>query len=1099
MDASIYCWGSTANGELGLGGIEQDCVLKPQLLMTFQHSNLIQDIICGRFHTVVLLRDGSVYSCGNNDFGQLGRPFSRKKLELVGSFGSHTAWQAQCGENHSVVVTTNGEVFSWGSNLHGQLGLSIQDEQISSPRIIKSLAVSHKVIQVSCGLQHTLALVETGQVYSFGQNKYGQLGIGYLSDGKSGPCLVSSIESLPIAQIAAGGYHSMALTKSGSIFSWGRNRFGQLGVGNMVDQVYPSLIKALKQQKVKYLCCGEEYSVALTNTGGVFTFGAGYYGQLGHGGSNNEVLPRQVIELMGSIVTQIAAGRCHTLAYIQTRGRIYAFGLNGNGQLGIGSIENWKSPILVQGPWVRHDKDSILSETSWYRPVSRLTRQLSQIEVSEDSKKTEQCSCDNDIIDDSAPMEVDESPLIIHKIISGGDHSFVISSDRDALISSQDFRFLPDDTQISTVQESVLEELKNVPEAGSVNLDHISHIESTFSSVACLNGSFLKNNLEHFGCTSRNCGVDFNAVYRCFECIRDAKNVSVPEVILNCLKDLIGKLPSSSPPECEALRVYLIIPFCHWFQDPATMLKDVILPYTTSVLRLGKNPSLVLEHWWKDLSSQHFKNFVSIFTKSVTKVIDKASTESYDARHLDDTKSLLEMLKKLNKVNIESNNKLPCQEFYIPKITEVIDVGEDYLLWLNSRDSNTFFFCDFPFVFDAPAKTMILQKESRLQMKQAFDSAVEQTFFSLILPTVVASDPFLILNIRRDKIVEDSLSQLMSKASTDLKKPLKVNFVGEEAIDGGGVTDTGGVTKEFFLLLLREVLDPKYGMFKHFSETNCIWFNDQSFEEDAMYYLIGIICGLAIYSSTIIDLPFPLALYKKLLSEPLKLEDLNGLSPIMAKSLQDLLDYQEEGDDFESIFCLSFSVSLESFGVVKTVDLKENGRNILVTKENRKEYVDCYVDFILNKSIQQPFEAFNSGFHKVCANRVLCLFHAQELMALVIGNEDYQFDELEANAKYTNEYNSKHPVIVRFWKVFHSLTLLEKKKFLLFLTGTDRIPILGISSIKLVIQPMHVNDSHLPVAHTCFNILDLPMYSTEKTLREKLLLAVENTHGFGLV
>jgi E3 ubiquitin-protein ligase HERC4 len=104
-----------------------------------------------------------------------------------------------------------------------------------------------------------------------------------------------------------------------------------------------------------------------------------------------------------------------------------------------------------------------------------------------------------------------------------------------------------------------------------------------------------------------------------------------------------------------------------------------------------------------------------------------------------------------------------------------------------------------------------------------------------------------------------------------------VVFKGEEAIDAGGVR------KEFFILLMRELLDPKYGMFYSYPETNVIWFSEASFEDDSMYFLVGVICGLAIYNFTIIDLPFPLAMYKKLLKEEVGLSDLTDLSPTLEK------------------------------------------------------------------------------------------------------------------------------------------------------------------------------------------------------------------------
>ena len=90
--------------------------------------------------------------------------------------------------------------------------------------------------------------------------------------------------------------------------------------------------------------------------------------------------------------------------------------------------------------------------------------------------------------------------------------------------------------------------------------------------------------------------------------------------------------------------------------------------------------------------------------------------------------------------------------------------------------------------------------------------------------------------------------------------------------------------KEFFLLLIKEVLDIKYGMFKNYEESRLLWFNPATFEEDmAMYHLIGLLCGLAIYNITIIDLPFPLALYKKLLGKPVNLDDMRELDPTLGK------------------------------------------------------------------------------------------------------------------------------------------------------------------------------------------------------------------------
>jgi len=114
---------------------------------------------------------------------------------------------------------------------------------------------------------------------------------------------------------------------------------------------------------------------------------------------------------------------------------------------------------------------------------------------------------------------------------------------------------------------------------------------------------------------------------------------------------------------------------------------------------------------------------------------------------------------------------------------------------------------------------------------------------------------------------------------------VQVKIIGEEA------EDAGGVRKEFFLLLMKEILNPKFGMFTYYEESRLVWFHQGSFEDPIMFFLIGLICGLAIYNFTIINLPFPLALYKKLLEESIDLNDLKELNPSVARSLEQIMEY----------------------------------------------------------------------------------------------------------------------------------------------------------------------------------------------------------------
>ncbi|KAK2171878.1 hypothetical protein NP493_1016g01015 [Ridgeia piscesae] len=464
----------------------------------------------------------------------------------------------------------------------------------------------------------------------------------------------------------------------------------------------------------------------------------------------------------------------------------------------------------------------------------------------------------------------------------------------------------------------------------------------------------------------------------------------------------------------------------------------------------------------------------------------------------DDLQLCLNVLHRLNKVNEEHSQLIPYETFHVSMLKDKTDLRVDYVKWLQRTAIEVinlghmqvadrgFYFCDYPFVFDAEAKTLLLQTDAFIQMQVAVDEVVRRN----ITPADI-DIPVLLLLVKRTHLVPETIAQLAKQSTSDLKKPLKVVFLGEEGLDAGGVR------KEFFLLLLQDLTNPKYGMFQYYEESRLLWFRKQTFEDSRMFFLVGEVCGLAIYNSTIIDLHFPLALYKNLLRRPVTVEDMKELDPLVGKSLEDLLAYS--GDDIEDVFCLNFQVTHEEYGVVTEVDLVPDGASIMVNRENRQQYVDAYLKYVFSDSVADQLKAFFDGFHRVCGGKILELFHPKELQAMVVGNENYDWEELQQLTEYKGEYSPNHPTIVIFWEVFHELSLTQKKKFLFFLTGSDRIPIHGMKALKMFIQSTGGGSDYLPVAHTCFNLLDLPQYMDKVILREKLLQAMEETEGFGLV
>uniref|UniRef100_A0A8C4JDQ7 HECT-type E3 ubiquitin transferase n=1 Tax=Dromaius novaehollandiae TaxID=8790 RepID=A0A8C4JDQ7_DRONO len=950
----MLCWGYSSFGQPGIGSNFQVIIPEPQVY-GFIHDRNVKEVACGGNHSIFLLEDGEVYTCGLNTKGQLGHESEGSKPEQIGALAGQHIVHVACGESHSVALSDQGQLFSWGAGSDGQLGLTTIEDAVTVPRLIKKLN-QQTILQVSCGNWHCLALAADGQFFTWGQNSYGQLGLGKECPSQASPQRVKSLDGIPLAQVAAGGAHSFALSLSGAVFGWGKNSSGQLGLSDERDRESPCHVKLLRSQKVVYISCGEEHTAVLTKSGGVFTFGAGSCGQLGHDSMNDEVNPRRVLELMGSEVSQIACGRHHTLAFVPSSGMIYAFGCGTRGQLGTGHTCNVKCPSPVKGHWAAHNG------------------QL--------SGKPDACKYH-----------------IVKHIFSGGDQTFVLCSKYEILKSFESF--------------------------------------------------------------------------------------------------LIPQL-SSSPPDVEAMRIYLILPEFPLFQDSKYYI-TLTLPLAMAILRLDTNPSKVLDNWWSQVCPRYFLRLVDLYKGAVVYLLSGRKTLLIPVLFSSYITAALRLLEKLHKVN-QKVKHVEYDKFYIPEISSLVDIQEDYLMWflhqagMKVRPSimqDAVTLCSYPFIFDAQAKTKMLQTDAELQMQVAINGAnLQNVFMLLTLEPLLVRSPFLVLHVRRSNLVGDALRELSIHSDIDLKKPLKVIFDGEEAVDAGGVT------KEFFLLLLKELLNPIYGMFTYYPESNLLWFSDTCFVEHNWFHLIGIICGLAIYNFTVVDLHFPLALYKKLLNVKPCLEDLKELSPTEGRSLQQLLDYP--GEDVEETFCLNFTICRESYGVTEQKNLIEDGDKILVQKDNKEEFVEAYVNYIFNLSIHEWYTAFSSGFLKVCGGKVLELFQPTELRAMIVGNSNYNWEELEESAVYKGDYTATHPTVRMFWETFHAFPLEKKKKFLLFLTGSDRIPIYGMSSLRIVIQSTASGEQYLPVAHTCYNLLDLPQYSSKEVLSARLIQAIDHYEGFSL-
>jgi E3 ubiquitin-protein ligase HERC4 len=772
-----------------------------------------------------------------------------------------------------------GHLFVWGSNSSGQCGLE-NDSSVNypQPKLVKSLATK-QIVQISCGQFHSLALTNTGEIYAFGSNLHGQLGLGFESDKVAKPTLIKSLSGIPIAYLSCGGNHSFVISKSGAVFGWGKNLYGQLGLNDTLPKRFPTQLRTLRSIGVRYIACGDDFSVFLTMDGGVFTCGNGAFGQLGHGSYGNEILPRMVMELMGSTVSQISCGRRHTLTFVPSRKRVYGFGLGGSGQLGTGK-DCLKSslPHTVNGPWVT----------------------------------STDISSDHD--------------LMVRSIFAGGDHCLVSLSNS---LLSDDYRNTTEHNQIWSLTKELTESCAKVQSNDPVDMELITAIEVVFKNLACFNASFLLDNNRHLCCTSKHHGVDIKEAETTFDFVRKIEHENLKTLIWDSITSELLRSLTTTPPDVEMLRIFLVLPLYHEFVNSKNYMK-LHTPFCKVLLNLDKIPLKVISGWYALTSPDYFERLVDVF-KDVVKYflhfeLSKIQMQSTTKQVVFENNFFiaLNMLSLLYHINHQQRQeKVPYEVFHISEITDYFDIRQDYISWCSDLNPSTFYLCNFPFIFDAPAKHLLLQTDQALQMHSAMQTAANNILTLFGAP----ANMYIMLNVTRENIVEDTIRELTQLTSSDLKKPLKVKFAGEEA------EDAGGVRKEFFILLLKDVLDAKYGMFKYYEDSRSIWFAEDSFETSEMYKLVGILCGLAIYNFTIINISFPLVLYKKLLNEKPELSDLKDLSPELAQSMQSILDYQ--GNDMEDVFGLSFEVSRTYFGENRVFELKPNGSNIAVTQDNK--------------------------------------------------------------------------------------------------------------------------------------------------------------------
>lgn len=351
---NVYAWGSNSDGQVGLGLPNHEHQATPKSLSEsgkLRGKKIVQ-IATGSDHSLALDSDGKIYAWGANWDGRLGDGSTDKKsspvaVDTTGALDGKKIVQIAAGSRHSLALDSDGKVYAWGQDYYGQLGDNRYIADQASPvQVDTSGALSGKTItKIASGAYHSLALDSNGKIFAWGDDDNGQLGNGITGTTYPIPVAINTgaISGKTINHIAAGEVHTLATDNSGTVYSWGNNWNGQLGNGvSQTTESTPIVANAgaIANVDIIQIAAGNSHSVAMDDAGKVYAWGYNGNGAVGNNSSNtSQATPVETSsygDLVGKDITQVSAGGYTSLA-LDNSGRIYAWGSDTYGQLGIGT------------------------------------------------------------------------------------------------------------------------------------------------------------------------------------------------------------------------------------------------------------------------------------------------------------------------------------------------------------------------------------------------------------------------------------------------------------------------------------------------------------------------------------------------------------------------------------------------------------------------------------------------------------------------------------------------------------------------------------------------------------------------------------------
>jgi len=305
--------------------------------------------------------------------------------------------------------------------------------------------------------------------------------------------------------------------------------------------------------------------------------------------------------------------------------------------------------------------------------------------------------------------------------------------------------------------------------------------------------------------------------------------------------------------------------------------------------------------------------------------------------------------------------------------------------------------------------------------------------------------------------------------------------------------------------MARELFNPDYALFTISQGEKATYLPNRNSECNpnhlSYFKFAGRIVAKAIFDNKLLDCYFTRSFYKHILGKPVSYTDMEAEDYTFYQGLVYLLEHDIADLGYE----LTFSLEVQNFGANIVHDLKPNGQHIPVTEETKRQYVKLVCIEKMTNSIRSQIDSFLEGFYEIIPKRLISIFDEQELELLIAGLPTIDIEDLKLNTEY-HKYTEASLQIQWFWRALRSFDQADRAKFLQFVTGTSKVPLLGFSKLegmngvqKFQIHRDDRSTDRLPCAHTCFNQLDLPAYETYDKLFAQLLKAIQEcTEGFGL-